>query len=313
MMRLRPAPVATTLALRRRGDGPPMSGWTRVAPLIAAALFGPPPSPAAAETIDACALPAGATVAAEPAAVAVILSGDTLSLGDGRVVRLAGISTPRMHDDAPASGEPEAADFTALAKQTLADIVAGHQIKLYPVSAEPDRHGRIRARLTRADDGLWLEAELVARGLTRVEPGPDDYACARHLEAIEAQARQAKRGVWADPRFQVLSATDPHLDRWIGRYVLIEGTVVSTGQSGSRHYLNFGTDFRRDFAVQLDDKVSAGGRRDRKHPGRFAVEGFLSKESVGRILRVRGVLTLGGGGLIRPSVPEEIEWLSTKP
>lgn len=265
-----------------------------------------------AEPFDACAL-ADPTFAPEEVDAASAISGDMLALSDGRIVRLAGISSPRLYIQPPTADQPSSIDFIALARQTLGDLVAGHRLTLRPIASEPDRHGRLRARLARADDGLWLEAELVARGLARVEPDVDDYACARPLEAIEAAAREAERGIWADRRFQVLSATDPDLGRWLGRYVLIEGKVVSTGQSGTRHYLNFGTDFRRDFAVQLDDKVGTDGRRDRKHPGRFAAEGLLSNDIVGRSLRVRGVLALGGGGLIRPSVPEEIEWLSTKP
>ncbi|MDR3375311.1 MAG: thermonuclease family protein [Ancalomicrobiaceae bacterium] len=268
---------------------------------------------AAAEPIDPCAFADGRREAGEQVEATTIISGDTLGLRDGRIVRLAGISVPRLHVEPAAGDEPEPTDFAAIARTSLAGLVAGRTLTLRPIAASPDRHGRIRARLTRAGDGLWIEAELVARGLARVEPGTDDYVCARHLEAIEADARAAQRGVWGDRRFRVLSATDPDLGRWIGRYVLIEGKVVSTGQSGSRHYLNFGTDFRRDFAIELNDKVNAEGRRDRKHPGRFATEGFMVDDIVGRTLRVRGVLAFGGGGLIRPSVPEEIEWLSTKP
>ena len=268
---------------------------------------------AAAEPIDPCAFPDGRRDAGEQVEAATVISGDTLGLRDGRIVRLAGISVPRLHVEPDAGDEPEPTDFAALARTSLGSLIAGRALILHPIAAGPDRHGRIRARLARAGDELWIEAELVARGLAHVEPSADDYVCARHLEAIEADARAAERGFWADRRFRVLSATDPDLGRWIGRYVLIEGKVVSTGQSGSRHYLNFGTDFRRDFAIELNDKVSTEGRRDRKHPGRFATEGFMANAIVGRTLRVRGVLAFGGGGLIRPSVPEEIEWLSMKP
>ena len=130
------------------------------------------------------------------------------------------------------------------------------------------------------------------------------------MQELEADARRNKRGLWSDPRFRVLSATEPDLARWVGRYVLIEGRVVSTGVSGTRRYLNFGKDFRSDFAVVLDDKDTGSAKRgSARRASRFAAEGFDSVDIVGKTIRVRGVLTLGGGGLIVPSVPEELEWV----
>jgi hypothetical protein len=181
-------------------------------------------------------------------------------------------------------------------------------VRLYPVTPQPDRYGRLRAAVARTADGLWIEAELVSHGLARVQPQTDDFACARHLEAIEATARAARLGLWSLPEFAVLDADDPARTRWSGRYVLIEGKIVSVRTSGARRYLNFGKNFSRDFAIMLVNKGATTQSKAKRQPSRFRAAGFESEAAVGRRVRVRGILTKGTGGFILPSTPEEIEW-----
>ncbi len=183
-------------------------------------------------------------------------------------------------------------------------------MRLAPVTANTDRYGRIRARVELADDHRSIERALVADGLARVEPDPSDFGCARALEQVEATARQANLGLWALPEFAIIPATDADARRNAqGRYVIVEGTVVSRGASGNRHYLNFGRNFRRDFAAVLVNKDTVSPRNKAKRAGnRFETEGFDSPGIVGRKIRVRGVLMPGGGGVIWPDVVEAIEW-----
>ncbi len=300
---------------------------------------------AGAEPLDACALAqasGSAAAATEAARVQRITGANALLLADGREIRLAGISTPhRFTPPASQAAEADAVrrivegdarvdpldpqplpdaepghDPMALARARLAGWLTGEAIRISAISPTPDRYGRLRARVVRVKDGLWVEAELVALGLARVEPQLDDVVCARHLEAVEAAARDAGRGLWALPEFAVLEANDPTRDRFTGHYVLIEGKIVSLGASGARRYLNFGRNFARDFAVLLVDKGSpaaAGGRLAKGLENRFRSEGFEAPDVVGKRIRVRGILTRGGGGLILPAVPEDLEWLPDDP
>jgi endonuclease YncB( thermonuclease family) len=297
---------------------------------------------ASGEPLDACALsPAkGGFAAPQPELTKVtrVTGPNSVQTADGREIRLSSVTTPHRFAPGPTAVEQPTApadsegidqeepsdtaasettpptDPIAAARSALNAWLVGAEIRLYPVTPLPDRYGRMRAAIERVSDGLWIEAELVAQGLARVQPQTDDFGCARHLEALEAAARAAKRGLWSLPEFAVIDAGDATRDRWIGHYVLIEGTVVSLGTSGTRRYLNFGRNFSRDFAIVLVDKGKTTMQsKEKRSPSRFQQEGFDAPDIAGKRILVRGVLTRGGGGLMLPSIPEEIEWVKDQP
>lgn len=256
----------------------------------------------------------------DPVTVARITGPNAFTLTDGREIRLAGITTPHRWtaktpdtddtDTSAPSDDDADVDPVKAATSALENMLPGKSVRLAPVTANTDRYGRIRARVELADDHRSIERALVADGLARVEPDPTDFGCARALQQVEATARQANLGLWALPEFAIIPATDADARRNAqGRYVIVEGTVVSRGASGNRHYLNFGRNFRRDFAAVLVNKDTVSPRNKAKRAGnRFEAEGFDSPDIVGRKARVRGVLMPGGGGVIWPDVVEAIEW-----
>jgi micrococcal nuclease len=206
----------------------------------------------------------------------------------------AGGSAPR------ASEAPTSATAVRLeaARRYLEGLTAGRSVAIRPVVASPDRHGRIVAQVIVTEGGAWLQHRLVAAGAARVVPVGREADCARPLLSAETEARRERRGFWAEAGLQPRRADDPDLAKAAGTYVLVEGTVVSTGKAGGRHYLNFGRDYRRDFTAVIDDKEA----------GRFSKAGFDAARLKGREVRVRGWLTARDGGLMTLSVPEEIEW-----
>lgn len=262
------------------------------------------------------------------ATVAGIAGPAALRLDDGRTVRLAGIAAafapldeiaaahavengasdpgpdvPREMDDRrppAAPGEPDAGRaFDADAARALERLAEGARVSIRPVGSGPDRHGRIVAHVTREPDGLWLSAALVGEGLARVVPRTGDAACTRALQGVEAEARRAGRGLWAEAAFAPRRADDPALAAAAGRYALIEGRVLSTGHAGTRYYLNFGRSFRSDFTAVIDDK----------NVGRFRAAGLEPQTLAGRTVRLRGWVTARDGGMMVLTLPEEIEWV----
>src|SRR5579883_1682574 len=124
----------------------------------------------------------------EAGRVAAVLDGETVALEAGLKVRLTGILAP-----GEASGEPRGRDaaLAERAKEALAALASGQEVTLYYGGRRRDRYGRALAQLYR-DDGLWLQGELLAAGLARVETAADNRALAAAMLAREAEARQAR-------------------------------------------------------------------------------------------------------------------------
>lgn len=117
-----------------------------------------------------------------------ITDGDTIRvMRDGREerIRLHGIDAPERRQDFSARSREFAAGMTLRKVVTI-------------ITMDTDRYGRTVA-LVEAD-GESVNRALVAAGLAWVYPQycTQDF-CADWLEA-EAEAREAKRGLWAHPK-----------------------------------------------------------------------------------------------------------------
>jgi endonuclease YncB( thermonuclease family) len=111
---------------------------------------------------------------------------------DGRptLVRLVGIDTPRMSEDARID--------TLSQKQFLHGLIAiGDWVRLEDEDGAPtDGPGPCLAQVYRASDDLWLNRELAEQGYATMSARYTSRAQAV-FGAAEARARAAARGMWA--------------------------------------------------------------------------------------------------------------------
>ncbi len=115
---------------------------------------------------------------AERVLVSEVVDHSSLRLANGEVVRLAGLTVPPP--------------FRAAARQALADIVGGKNVRLGNRSASPDRYGRVGAQVF-TGGGSWVQGEILQQGLALVVTFRDARACGGALLAAEAEARKAER------------------------------------------------------------------------------------------------------------------------
>jgi endonuclease YncB( thermonuclease family) len=121
----------------------------------------------------------------------------------------------------------------------LAALIAGHDVTLRGQDDAPDRYGRQVALVYLAGTETLVQAELLRQGEALGSADAADKDCAMTLAAAEADARQAKRGTWADAMvIKNAESSDDILAR-IGRFTLVEGKVLSVRQAGATTYLNF--------------------------------------------------------------------------
>jgi endonuclease YncB( thermonuclease family) len=244
--------------------------------------------------VFACDLPLG-----EKGTVAEVKDGETLALSDGRLVRLINAKAPQ----APLAARSDRPwPFVAETKQALAELASGAEVELRYGGTKTDRHGRALAQVyvVKGGERVWLQGELVAKGLARVYSFSDNHACVDDLLAREAEARAKGIGLWGAWAYRVLDAGNlERLGRLTRSYQLVEGVVAQVGESGGRLYLNFDKDWRRDFTILLE----------RKDGEAFKAAGIDPKALAGKRLRVRGWVEWRNGPMIHATHAEQIELL----
>jgi endonuclease YncB( thermonuclease family) len=83
-----------------------------------------------------------------------------------------------------------------------------------------------------------VQQMLLTQGQARVSARVGDKSCADALLAAERQAREGRRGLWADPNFAPLPAeSSARLRNERGRFALVEGKVLSVHESGGTIYI----------------------------------------------------------------------------
>jgi hypothetical protein len=120
--------------------------------------------------------------------------------------------------------------------------------------------------------------------------------------AAEEIARAAKRGIWADPTAIKNAESPGGILTGVGRFVLVEGKVLSVRQAGATTYLNFGRNWTRDFAVTIPMQAL----------GNLAAAGFVPKSLENKRIRVRGFVEARTGPRIEVLRAGQIELLGGK-
>jgi endonuclease YncB( thermonuclease family) len=217
--------------------------------------------------------------------VSAVIDARSFRMDDGREVRLAGIETVTL-----GTGKPDGAS-------TLSALIAGRDVTLRGESDAPDRYGRQPAFVFPDQAGASVQSLLLARGEALVSGIITDKACAAELVAAEAQARQARRGVWADAAVIKNAESPGDILARIGQFTVVEGKVLSVRQAGATFYLNFGRRWTRDFAVTISRRVMAS----------FEAAGIVVKSLENKRIRVRGFIESRGGPRIEARTLGQIE------
>jgi endonuclease YncB( thermonuclease family) len=215
-----------------------------------------------------------------------------IAIDDGRIIRLAGLEAPD-----PARGSPKTSEA---ARKFLADRLVGREVELKLLASGTDRWGRVLADLSvqNISDGQAssIAMALLSAGYARVRPEFESRNCAVARLAVEDDARRVGLGMWNEPEYSVIPASDPvALHSHEGQFVIVEGKVRRVGVGRSRLYLDLAS---RDgptivIARRLEQALAQVGR---------PVEALE-----GKTIRARGALDNRIGPRIEVSEPAMIE------
>jgi micrococcal nuclease len=241
------------------------------------------PLPAVAMPLPDC---AGKIEVASAHVVRVEKNG-ALILSDGRAALLEGIRLPGA--DRP-SGAVVSAALDALRALTMKEALT-----LTVTAPERDRYDRLHVQ---AFGDVWLQTELLKRGLARVSIAPDRQECSPDFYEAEVEARNARRGLWALPEFAVRQAGS--LSAPAGSFQIVEGRVLNVASHDGRVFLDFSSDYRKGFSATIAPE-------DRKA---FRSSDPALEDLTGHEIRLRGVVeNFGGRREIALSNPRQVELL----
>jgi len=216
-----------------------------------------------------------------------IVDGRSVTLEDGREVRISGIEAPALGDLPIAAG-----------KAALEAMLLGQVVELYGLEHVTDRYERTVAFLVRQDGAIDVAGELLVRGYARVAAQIGDAACAADLLSRERVARTSKLGLWSEAYYDVIEARNaPQLLAARGRFSLVEGNVLSVRESGGTIFLNFGRRWSQALTVTIS----------KRHERIFSGAGLSPKRLASRTVRVRGWIEERNGPRIEVNRPEQIE------
>lgn len=218
--------------------------------------------------------------------VAAVIDARSFRLDDGREIRLSGI-------------EPVNTD-KAKGAAALAAVIGGHDVTLHGEDDMPDRYGRQTAFVFLAETPV--QSELLRRGEALFAADVADKDCAGTLAAAEAEAINAKIGIWSAPAAIKNAESPGDILAGIGRFTVVEGKVLSVRQAGATTYLNFGRNWTQDFAATISRRMIPA----------FEVAGLSPKSLENRRIRVRGFVLSRGGPRIEVLRVGQIEVLDGK-
>ena len=218
--------------------------------------------------------------------VAAVIDARSFRLTDGREIRLAGVEPVSL----------EAARRT----MALSGIIAGRDVILRGVDDAPDRYGRQTAFVFVAGEEDSVQAALLAQGEAFAAADIPDKNCAGALLAAESAARAAKKGIWAGSSATKNAESTGDILAGNGRFMLVEGRVLSVRQAGATTYLNFGRNWTRDFAVTISRRVVPS----------LEAAGMAPKSLENRRIRVRGFIETRTGPRIELLRPGQLELLA---
>lgn len=223
-------------------------------------------------------------VAGEQGRIARVQDGDAIGLDSGLRIRLAEIEAP-----APGYDGREDQPFAAEARSALMGVGMGRQAKLFYGGLSRDDYGRAIAHVIATNEigeDVWLNGYLARQGAARVRTYPDNSRRARRLLALEAEAREARRGLWALEHWRVRGCDD--LDG-APAFAIVEGAVLSVGDEGDAAAMvsregfalaGLGALGPGDVAVEVGKRVRVRGRIDTRAEPRMRLTHWAQVEVV---------------------------------
>lgn len=153
-----------------------------------------------------------------------VIDGDTIELSGGQVVRYIGIDTPetRKRKDTEWIYDPK--PYAEEAKNFNRQLVEGKPVRLEFDVQQKDRYNRILAYVYR--DDLMVNLEMLRQGYALIFTHPPNVRYMKEFLNAQKEARENRRGLWADLEKNIISASKAREN--FGSIRMVETEVMDT-------------------------------------------------------------------------------------
>ena len=185
------------------------------------------------------------TISTNTISCIAVIDGDTFILSNGETVRLIGIDAPELSQP---GGEES--------RQYLTRLILNKGITLKKGREDRDKYNRLLRFVYLGN--LCINEEMIKQGYAEARYLTDDQIRERYIH-LEIEAEITKSGLWRKNIFQprsnlkwgddipVINWSNAH--NYYNQYVIVEGTIVNTYNSGIVCFLNFDTNYEYFTAV----------------------------------------------------------------
>lgn len=157
--------------------------------------------------------------------------GDTITLKDGRLVRLIGVDSPEIDYKSPGLSEPYAKEARHFLQKYLKP---GQTLNLSFDQKRLDPYGRTLAYVY-TENGEHLQELLLSQGFAKTRVYQNDYFW-KCLNQVELTARDKKLGLWSHPDYRAKTVDElGRSDR--NRWGEVKGVVTGYERKGQYLWL----------------------------------------------------------------------------
>jgi hypothetical protein len=225
---------------------------------------------------------------AEPVRVVAIDENFDFAMSTGAIATIPGLEFEKSDD----------------ARRTVLAWTSEAETHVRMLGPKPDRWGRRLAAIYTRDAGASLLAvgeRAIETGLALYRPDGEARPCRSLFLAAEARAREARKGIWAEPDRRPLAGSDSKaIATAPNGFTLVEGRISGIGDAGGRVYLNFGKIRSVDLAIVIL----------KRNIPIFESRGVALQNLVGRRVRVRGLLDRRFGPVMEIADPDALELIA---
>ena len=179
-----------------------------------------------------------------------VIDGDTIQLDTGEKVRYIGINAPEtVHPSKPVEC------FGKEASDKNKELLEGKEIRLEKDISDTDKYGRLLRYVFVAenDTEIFINDYLVRNGFANSFSYPPDIKHQKKFQEAEIEARENKRGLWADG----VCDDENELSRWLAGFIcgtlLIALGILGYGRKFKKWNvrMNFPLTFLKTFHIMV--------------------------------------------------------------